>query len=614
MKNIDHSAVRIRDGFWKQKQELVRNVTAKAVYDRFSDTGRFAALKCSWKPGDEPEPHIFWDSDVAKWLEGVAYLLQEAPAPELYSLARAAIDDILSSQEADTGYYNCYYLTHPDAPRLTQRGNHELYCLGHLIEGAVAWYAATGERDFMDAMAKYADYVEKCFKTERTAGFVTPGHPELELALVRLANATGERRYMELAKFFIDEHGVDKREGFGALCDWANDIYNMDEKPLRERDTIDGHSVRAFYLLSAVADIAAEYDDGELAAAARRCFDNAAFKRMYITGGFGSSHIGEAFTGDHDLPNRTAYTETCASIAMAFFARRMQKLETDSAFADAIERVLYNGALSGLSLDGRAFFYENPLEIDPDFNHVEPATKIPPHYPITQRLEVFGCSCCPPNVVRLLPAVGDYLYGLDGDTVYVHQYADSEAAFDGVSITQTTRYPADGAVKIRVFGAKKLALRIPGWCESFTLSVPYTMYRGYAVADVTDGAEIELLLAMPVVTMAAHTRVHADAGRIAVMRGPVVYCMEGVDNGKELFSLKLAADAVFEEEDSSVCFAENAPLLPVLKTTVTRRSAPDALYSPARAVVSEDVPARFIPYFAFANRGETEMQVWVLEK
>lgn len=612
MKNIDHSAVRIRSGFWKQKQDLVRGVTAKAVYDRFAETGRFAALKCQWKPGDEPEPHIFWDSDVAKWIEGVAYLLQEGPAPELYSLARAAIDDMLASQEKETGYYNCYYLTHHDVTRFTTRDHHELYCLGHLIEGAVAWYAATGERDFMDAMARYTDYVEKCFKIDGSANFVTPGHPELELALVRLAKATGERRYMELAKFFIDQHGTNPQEAFGELCSWAGNQYNMDEMPLRDRVTIEGHCVRAFYLLSAVADIAEEYNDKELADAARRCFANAAEKRMYITGGFGSTYIGEAFSGDYDLPNRTAYTETCASIAMAFFAMRLQKLEVNSAYADVIERVLYNGALSGLSLDGKAFFYENPLEIDPDFNNVYPATKNPPHFPITQRLEVFGCSCCPPNVVRLVPAVGDYAYSYADGTVYVHQYMDSTAAFDGVTLDVVTNYPAEGVVRVKAVGAQKLALRIPGWCRSFTLNVPYAMENGYAVVDA--GAEVVLTLDMPVTIMAANTRMHANAGRIAVMRGPVVYCMEGVDNNKEIFGLRLAPNAVFEEEDAGVCFAENAPAVPVLKTTVTRRNAPDTLYFTAADLTEEEVPARFIPYFAFANRGASEMLVWVLAK
>ena len=611
MKNIDHSAVRIRSGFWRQKQDLARSVTARAVYDRFAETGRFAALKCRWKPGDELEPHIFWDSDVAKWIEGVAYMLQEGPAPELYALARAAIDDILASQEKETGYYNCYYLTHPERTRFTNRDNHELYCFGHLTEGAVAWYAATGERDFMDAMARYADYVEKRFRIERSAAYVTPGHPELELALVRLAKATGERRYMELAKFFIDQHGTNPEEGFSRCCPWSNDTYNMDEMPLRKRTTIDGHCVRAFYLLSAVADIAEEYGDKELADAARRCFENATEKRMYITGGFGSTHVGEAFSGDYDLPNRIAYNETCASIAMAFFALRMQKLETDSRYADVIERVLYNGALSGFSLDGKAFFYENPLEIDPDFNEVFPATKNPPRFPITQRLEVFTCSCCPPNVVRLLPAVADYAYGYADGTVYVHQYMDSTAAFDGATLDVTTGYPADGVIRIKADGANKLALRIPGWCRSFTLNAPYVMENGYAV---TEAAEVILTLDMPVTVMAACTRVHADAGRVAVMRGPVVYCMEGVDNNKEIFDLRLAADAVFEEEDAGVCFAENAPCVPVLKTTVTRRIVPAGLYCAAAEVRTEEVPARFIPYFAFANRGATEMLVWVPEK
>lgn len=604
MRNISHSAVHIRNGFWKQKQDMVRQVTAQAVYDRFTETGRFAALACDWKPGEEKEPHVFWDSDIAKWIEGVAYLLEESPAPELYNLARKAIDTILKSADED-GYYNCYYLTH-DEPRFTVRGNHELYCAGHLIEAAIAWYTATGERDFLDGMCKYADYIERIFKIEQSAPFATPGHPELELALVRLANATGEQRYMELAKFFIDMHGNNPKD--------EKTLYNQDDIPLRDRSTIDGHSVRALYLLCAMADVAAEYDDDALAAACRRCFDNATQKRMYITGGVGSTHLGEAFTADYDLPNRTAYAETCAAIALALFAGRMQQLGADSAFADTVERAIYNGALAGVSLDGRSFFYENPLEIDPDFNDVNHSTAAKAHYPITQRVEVFSCSCCPPNIVRFLPSIADFAYSMDGNTVYVNQYMDSEAAFDGVTISQTTDYPVSGTIRVQASGMKKLALRIPGWCGEFTLNAPYTMQNGYAVIETDGSTDVMLELAMPVTPMSADPRVHADAGRIAFTRGPLVYCMEGVDNGKDLTGVRVAADAAFTQETADSCFTENIPPVPVLSAPAVRPVGNGQLYRPAGTVCTTETTARFIPYYAYANRGTTEMQVWVLEK
>ncbi len=609
MKNIPFSAVRITDGFWKQKQELVRNVTAQAVYDRFAETGRFAALRCDWQPGQPLEPHIFWDSDVAKWIEGVAYMIKEKDEPALRALARKAIDDIIAGAD-EYGYFNSCYQTHPEKQRFTRRDDHELYCAGHLMEAAVAWADATGEKDFLAAMCKYADYIDRIFRQEGSAAYVTPGHPELELALIKLARATGEEKYFELAKFFIDKHGDNDKDR--PIGEWAAGDYNQDKMPLRQRSTVDGHSVRALYLLSAMADVAAATGDAELTDAARRCFANATGQRMYITGAQGSTHLGEAYTADYHLPNAEAYAETCAAIALALFGERMQQLGADSRHADAIERVLYNGALAGLSLDGTAFFYENPLALDPERRSF-PATVQQPHFAITQRVKVFSCSCCPPNIVRFIPSIGNYLYSLDGDTLYVNQYMTCEAAFEGVTVRQTTAYPADGTVSIHCTGADRLALRIPGWCSSFTLNAPYTLKNGYAMVDCGGAAELTLTLDMPVVTLAADPRVREDAGRIAVARGPVVYCMEAVDNG-DISGIRLAADAPFAAENAADAFSAQlgVPTLTApARRPVTEPEAP--LYRPAAGVKYENITARFIPYFAFANRGESAMQVWVLE-
>lgn len=604
MKSIDFSYVTIRDGFWKQKQDMLKQITVWAVYDRFKETHRFDALRCEWKEGDPDKPHIFWDSDVAKWMEGAAYILQKERIPALEQLVEAAIADIVENMD-ENGYFNSHFLVTRQEQRFQQRSEHELYCAGHLMEAAVAYYHATGKDALLKAMCRYADYIEKVFKLEDSAAFATPGHPELELALVRLYEATGEKRYLELSKHFIDLHGSNAKDR--PIGDWTGERYNQDELPLRERSTVEGHSVRALYLLAGAADIAALYDDEELKQACRRCFDNAVNKRMYITGGVGSTHMGEAFTVDHDLPNRRAYTETCASIALGFFADRCQQLETNAMFADTVERVLYNGILSGISLDGKAFFYENPLEIDPDFNNVNTATGQKERFPITQRLEVFDCSCCPPNMVRFLAAVGGYAYAEDADTVYVNQYMDSQLKKEGTVLSQTTRYPVDGKVCITCRSDKwYLALRIPAWCTAFTLDVPYVMHNGYAVVELNGETALTLDMQMPVVPMISNRRVHENAGRIAVTRGPVVYCAEGVDNGADLHSVMVERGAPY-----TVCDGRFS--VPELTAPACRPPKRTRLYMPADGAV-ETCTLRLIPYYAFANRGESEMLVWLLQK
>ena len=361
MNNIEFSDVKITGGYWKARQDINRSVTLKAVYDRFNETGRFEALKCDLRDGDTNIPHIFWDSDVAKWIEGASYILHSEKNDQAVEIIENAIDLIIKNSD-ENGYFNSHFLVAEKENRFRLRECHELYCAGHLIEAAVAYYELTGKDRFLNAVKKYADYIERAFKIDNTAAFITPGHPEIELALVRLYKATGEKRYIELAKYFIDKRGNCDEPGI--YTDWANEYYSQDEIPVRERKTAEGHCVRALYLMCAAADIAYIYKDNDLKTACERFFDSIVNKRMYITGGVGSSNMGESFTIDYDLPNRTAYAETCAAISLAMFAERMLKFGADSRYSDIIERTMYNGIMSGISLDGKSFFYENPLEID----------------------------------------------------------------------------------------------------------------------------------------------------------------------------------------------------------------------------------------------------------
>ena len=604
MNNIEFSDVKITGGYWKARQDINRSVTLKAVYDRFNETGRFEALKCDLRDGDTNIPHIFWDSDVAKWIEGASYILHSEKNDQAVEIIENAIDLIIKNSD-ENGYFNSHFLVAEKENRFRLRECHELYCAGHLIEAAVAYYELTGKDRFLNAVKKYADYIERAFKIDNTAAFITPGHPEIELALVRLYKATGEKRYIELAKYFIDKRGNCDEPGI--YTDWANEYYSQDEIPVRERKTAEGHCVRALYLMCAAADIAYIYKDNDLKTACERFFDSIVNKRMYITGGVGSSNIGESFTIDYDLPNRTAYAETCAAISLAMFAERMLKFGADSRYSDIIERTMYNGIMSGISLGGKSFFYENPLEIDPDFNNINTSTKVKDRFPITQRVEVFDCSCCPPNIMRFVASISGLIYGFDDNTVYINQYMNSEGDVNRIKISQKTDYPNNGKITVRCNSNKKqIAFRIPCWCKSFNINKKYSIKNGYAYVDLDSEENIELELDMPVRIISANRRIHSDAGRIAVMRGPVVYCAEGIDNGADIKSIALPAESVFE-------LAESEFLLPILKTEAYRPFESDSLYYEA-VDDYEKIPLTLIPYYAFANRGESEMQVWLLRK
>lgn len=596
MKSVDFSNVKITGGFWKERQELIRNVTVNAVYDRFYDTGRIDAFK--FDKDSEIKPHIFWDSDVAKWMEGVAYLLVEKREPQLEKIVEGLIDLIEKNQD-ECGYFNIFFTVVEPQNRFTNRDCHELYCAGHLMEASVAYYQATGKRRFLDLMCKYADYIEKRFKIDRDTAFVTPGHQEIELALVKMYEVTKEKRYLELSKFFVDERG--KRKEF--RYDWCKESYHQSHIPVREQSEAVGHAVRATYLYCAMADLALRYGDKELKSACERIFDDIVNHKMYITGGIGSSRAGEAFTIPYDLPNLIAYTESCAAIGLVLFCHRMLLLTNDVKYSHTIERALYNGFLSSFSLDGKSFFYCNPLEVLPSlYKRDEELTEKTINMPITQRVEVFECSCCPPNIVRFVPSIGNYLYTYDQNGIYVHQFMESTAQIDGVTIEQKTSYPQSGKISIKVTGKDTtLYVRIPEFIDTYEGKTE----NGYAIFNVKNGETIELNFDMQPRLIEANPLVTFDSGKVAIMRGPVVYCLEGVDNGPNLRDIRIDKKGEFTEKIDT-----DLGVL-ALECKAYRRKPTKALYAPMSNERIE-ITAKLIPYYAFANRGESEMQVWSL--
>jgi DUF1680 family protein len=614
-KSIAFPSVTLDGGFWYDRQQINAETTIRAIYERFVEMGRFEALKFNWKEGDPNRPHVFWDSDVAKWVEAASFVMEKRPQPEWEQVIDECAELMLSHQRED-GYYNSYFLHLAPEKIFQERWEHELYTIGHWIEAAVAYHRATGKDRLLLFARRMVDCVEKVFVKEQSAAFATPGHPEIELALVKLYRHTGEERYLALARHFLDKRGT----GPEPYYDFALSAYAQDHLPVREQTTAEGHAVRANYLFCGMADVALEDGDEALHAACRTLFENVTQKRMYVTGGTGSSHIGEAFTIDYDLPNRTAYAESCAAIALAMFCLRMRLLEPEKAeYADIVERVLYNGFLSGVSLDGKSFFYENPLAID--LAQINKDNSIVPdrraRSPITQRQEYFDCSCCPPNIARFLASFGDTLYHYTDDRFYVDQYAasttETQAAGGRMRIVQETEYPKNGKIRIRYESdrAFSLCLRIPAWCNAFTLSlngdiIEPQVISGYAVLPAAKQAQAVLEFCMDATLWQANPHVAADAGKVAVQRGPVVYCAEGVDNPGPLYSYFLRPDAKFTEEPNTL-----SPL-PALTTTALRREwgAGAPLYRPCTPDVTT-APLRLIPYYCFANRGNSDMQVWL---
>lgn len=599
----DYRNVTLHSGFWHEKQVLNSEVTTQAVYDRFDETGRMDAFKCDWKEGEPNKPHIFWDSDVAKWIEGAAYILAKEDRPDLTAKVEELIDRIEQNQGED-GYFNIYYTVVEPENRFTVRNNHELYCAGHLMEAACAYYEATGRDRFLRLMEKYADYIAQVFMVEKSAKFQTPGHEEIELALYRMYRTTGKKKFLDLCAHFLERRGQpDNEEAQIFLA--AH--YAQSHAPIREQHEAFGHSVRAMYLYSGMTDLAKETGDEALLTACRDLFDDATTKKMYVTGGLGSTRIGEAFTVPYDLPNAGAYTETCASIGMIFFARRL--FETDpthaSKYADIIELEMYNGALSGLSLDGEKFFYENPLEINLAERNRITATNDRERWPITQRVKVFRCSCCPPNLTRWLASIGGDFYALDEKSgeVYINQFADSTFERDGVIVRVETKYPHSGALHITANAPVRV--RIPGWCRQFTADADYVMENGYARFEA---GEFTLKLRMRPELIASSVRVTRNQGKAVLRRGPMIYCAEGWDHDGDVHTLcfdrmamSTAKTSYDETLKSDIVTVDGWRLID---------AEPDALYAPLTERYAP-VKLRMIPYHTFANRGECDMLVYL---
>jgi DUF1680 family protein len=641
--NID-----IHDDFWLAYQQLIRDVVIPyqwaALNDRVDEAEPSHAIEnfriAAGQRDGEFYGMVFQDSDVAKWLEAVGYLLNKQPDAALEQTADEVIELVAAVQQPD-GYLNTYFTVKEPAARWTNLAEcHELYCAGHLIEAAVAYYHGTGKRRLLDVACKLADHIDSVFGTEagKLPGY--PGHPEIELALTRLYEVTQEPRYLALAAYFVAQRGTQPhfydeeyaRRGFTSYWQthgpaWMvkDKAYSQAHQPLAEQQVAVGHAVRFVYLLTGVAHLAQLSNDAGQRAICRRLWDNMAQKQLYITGAIGAQSSGEAFSSDYDLPPDTAYNETCASIGLMMFARRMLHLEADRRYADVMERALYNTVLAGMALDGKHFFYVNPLEVQPQscrHNHIYDHVK-----PVRQRW--FGCACCPPNIARLLASLGQYIYTQTPEALLVNLYIGSEARVEiggqGVTLRQRGDYLRQGEMRLSLAmeapASGTLALRLPGWCAA-----PQVTVNGEA-QDVTQARqgylwltrrwqpedEIVLTLPMEVRRVKAAAPLRHAAGQVALQRGPLVYCLEEADNGRELHNLLLPPDAAFSLQEGDGVLAGKT-LIRAAGQRV-QPAAPDAAlyqFDPAPAPRTPQT-LTFIPYFAWANRGEGEMRVWVRE-
>jgi DUF1680 family protein len=590
--------VHVADAFWSPRLETNRKVTIEANLRQSEVTGRIKNFAVAGKL----EPGSFQglrynDSDVYKVVEGIAYALAGQRDADLEQRADAIIDRIAAAQQPD-GYLNTYFtLVKPEDRWKHMQDSHELYCAGHLFEAAVAYYQATGKRKLLDVSCRFADYVDSVFGPDKVQS--TSGHEEIELALVKLHGATGNERYLKLAQFFVDVRGrADKRRLYGE--------YAQDHKPVREQSEVTGHAVRAMYLYCGMADLAARTGDRGLLTALERIWRDVVDRKMYLTGGIGPSASNEGFTVPYDLPNASAYAETCAAVGMALWNHRMFLLSGDGKYADVLEREVYNGLISGVSLSGDRFFYVNPLSTAG--NH--------------HRVPWFDTSCCPTNIVRYLPGIGERAYAQRDNALWTVLYLGNTATValkDGkAKLTQKTRYPWDGDVQITVEPEKNFAfamhLRVPGWCRS----TPGITVNGQALTDIKvdkgfvqiertwkPGDVVRLHLPMPVERVYADPHVKADVGRVALQRGPVVYCLEGVDNDGSVRNLVLPKDAQL-----TATFEKDL----LGGVALVRGEAQRVSLDDRNELVKRPVRFQAVPYCTWDNRQPGPMVVWVAEQ
>ncbi len=603
IKNIDFSSIKFTDGFWKFRYNLNKNVSLKTVYNQFEKTGRFDALRFNYKETGK-RPHFFYDSDIAKWIEAVAYFISSG---EKMINEQAVIDALIMSMENNqlkNGYLNSYYIQVEPDKIFTDRNMHELYCAGHLIESAIAYDKATGKHKFLEIMLKYVDCIERAFIKEKTAKFSTPGHEEIELALIKLYEHTNNKKYLDMAKFFIDNRDENDAPCFAELF---NKKQIQSDKPVRELSFAEGHAVRAVYLYTGMAELASKEKDKKLLDACKRVYDDIVNKKMYITGGIGSAKIGESFTVGYDLPNLEAYSESCASIGFILFALAMQKNEFNAGYAHVIERIMYNGLLSSTSLSGKEFFYENPLEIHLESIDKERSVQIDKRtkLPIVERVEVFSCSCCPPNINRIFARLGDLFFMEKENDLVINQFACLTLKNDNVRLKMVTNYPNDGKINIEISECsyKKIYIRIPEWCEKYSVNEKHCVESGYIVVS-GDLKKLDVNFNMQPYFVESNVNVRANAGRVALLFGPTVYCLEKIDNDYPLNSISVNVNAQVVVGD--ICEYNMRELL-------VKGNVDDDFNELYRKVQDKkkEVSLRFRPYWSFANRGESDMLVWI---
>lgn len=716
---VDISRVTVTDAFWHTEQELVRTAVIPFQWNALNDNvpgaapsycmhnfkaaARQNAAKATQGkafvpptytfrgfealPEDPAHPDsdafygfVFQDTDFSKWIEAVGYSLAQHPDPELEATADAAIDVVCNAQ-LDNGYLDTYYILNGmDRAFTNLKDHHELYCLGHLVEGAVAYYQGTGKDKLLKAACRFADYVGSVFGREEGKLHGYPGHEIAEMALVRLYETTGERRYLDLARYFVTERGRSplyfeaedcrRAELDGTAVEPNMNLpkpyaYYQAHEPVVEQTEAVGHAVRAAYFYSGVADVARLTGDSDLLAACDRLWRNIVDRKLYITGGIGGTHIGESFSFDYDLPNDTAYSETCAAIALAFFARRMLQIRPVAEYADVMELALYNTVLAGMAMDGKSFFYVNPLEVDPVACHRDERK----FHVKSVRQKWFGCACCPPNIARIVESIQQYATTVsdDSSTLYIHLYMGGEATVElggrDVTLVMDANLPwqGDGRAVVRITDGSDspdeadtsvsatLAFRLPSWAggeaaadairvEEADGRLSREVHDGYLylTGEWRDGDTVTFDFPMPVRMLAANPNVREDAGKVAFMRGPVTYCAEGIDNGAALHLLHVDAAAVAADPDAvrieRTGFHAGAEGLDergtgevesverdIVRLTVpgwresgdVRSVTGGPLYAAWHPAERESASITLIPYFAWANRGETEMTVWL---
>jgi len=609
LKPVPFTDVTIADSFWRPKQETNRVATLPINFENLEKSGNINNLRlAAARATNGYTGPVFMDSDVYKAIEAASYSLATHPDPKLEKQLDDLIE-ILAKAQLPDGYLNSYYIVKEPGRRWTNlRDNHELYCAGHLIEAAVAHYQATGKRNLLDVAIKLANHIDSVFgPPPKRLGY--PGHPEIELALIKLWHVTNDRRYFELAKFFVENRG---KKYFAMEHNIPIDRYDgsywQDDVPITEHKNIKGHAVRAAYLMSGVTDVATETENPLLLRMLNRVWKNTVYRNLYITGGIGPSAHNEGFTVDYDLPNLTAYQETCASVALAQWNHRLCLLYGDAKFADVFERSLYNGVIAGVSQDGTRFFYVNPLE------------SAGTHH----RSEWFGCACCPPNVARTIASIGGYAYATGTNDLYVNLFIQGRVTASinnqKVTVAVKTDYPWNGQVefefKLDSPTSFAIHLRNPQWCNKATIAINDILLNnpqidhGYFVISNTwkSGDKITLLMQMPVQKIIANPNVKADRGLIALQRGPIVYCLEQCDQPQPLdkIYIGLNSDITFEKTElfpnGIVVIKGDAELTPELDWS-------NSLYQPMPK--PKKLTFKAIPYYAWDNRKAGPMKVWM---